>query len=847
MSTIQSVYLTRIYALTGEFGTIFDGYVAGTPPSAFEWVLDPAAGAKKTAPAAGTAWKNAAKYHAEISYRAYCRGYFFDDVALAIELAKIDRLKDAESPRRPLLTAAQISSITERMVQYTRTDSAAVQADIDAFLTKSVELITLLDGGFVLANKDAYTALYAGAELTAKVNSAFNNAAESVWLWANVIKTQTDGTLNFVPTGDFYQSNNPTAVKNAVKAQLASLFVADSVTGIKAIDRNALVDYLAAGFLGLTVTPIAIAPAGTDAYDTARRGADLIMASLTAEALQLPQKLKTTTVTASGVNAKKAELEALANKVDLHYSRIKESSYGTLEKIVSDFLGDADIKSNLPQIITRNVASRFYVTTWVTVWGEESAPSPPSDLVEVDQNDVCLVNRGTNIPADRDVIGWRLYRSNSSNSGADFQLVPDLASISSSSTTTSAATPIGQAEEVVRKVYAEINRTGLTGITDGEVDWWVTESIALARTPAQIRAAMIAAVLDETPSVVARVPAAVRATAQALTATGSLFEVDGSYNCNKLASIGYIDAVASSQLGEVIPTVEWLEPPAKLAGMTAMANGIMAGHYDNTVCFCEAYAPYAWPVRYQIPLDFPIVGKAAFGQTLVVGTTKSIYLISGSDPESMSAQVIPGEQACVSARSMVSVDTGVVFASADGLCLANLNGVRVVTASLFTRADWQGLNPSSIIGAWSDGVYYFLYAGGCFALDIEAGKLIRSTITGTAFYRDGLTDTLYTVSGTSIKALMFGASFRTGVYKTGKIKFAAQSPLAWLQVDSDFVDPVTVKWYGDGALVHTATVTSVTPVRLPVGRYLEHEVEISTQSRVTSVTLAGHTKELQNA
>jgi two-component system chemotaxis sensor kinase CheA len=51
----------------------------------------------------------------------------------------------------------------------------------------------------------------------------------------------------------------------------------------------------------------------------------------------------------------------------------------------------------------------------------------------------------------------------------------------------------------------------------------------------------------------------------------------------------------------------------------------------------------------------------------------------------------------------------------------------------------------------------------------------------------------------------------------------------------------------DAELRYTASLTSITPVRLPPGRWLEHEVELETQARVTKVMLAGSTAELKQA
>ena len=199
---------------------------------------------------------------------------------------------------------------------------------------------------------------------------------------------------------------------------------------------------------------------------------------------------------------------------------------------------------------------------------------------------------------------------------------------------------------------------------------------------------------------------------------------------------------------------------------------------------------------------------------------------------------------------MVSVDNGALYASPDGICFADASGVQVVTQGLFTREDWQKLTPSSIIAAQHDGVYYFLYSGnggGAYGLDFTAKKLVSLDINGSALYVDKFTDKLYVSSGTTLKALFSGAGRRTAVYKTGVFTLPKQTPCAWLQVFSDFSSTVTVKWYGDGVLRHTHTPTSIEPLRLPAGRYLEHEIEITSAARITSVAMAGTTLELQAA
>lgn len=415
--------------------------------------------------------------------------------------------------------------------------------------------------------------------------------------------------------------------------------------------------------------------------------------------------------------------------------------------------GSGMIEVDPPRIID----TRFYVATYVTDWGEESAPSRVSDMIEVDQYGSVSITIA-NAPPNRHITHWRLYRSNTGSVSSEFQFV----------------------EEAL------------------------------------------------------------------------------------ISTRDFTDEVPGEALGEVCPTFTWLEPPFRrdqdspaedkpakgpdpyLKGAVGMPNGIVAGFIDNFVAFCVPYHTYAWPVEFQITIEHPIVGLGVFGQTLFVGTKGYPYLVSGSDSASMSALKLQVDQACVSRRSICSVGMGVVYASPDGLCLASPNGVEVITSELWAREDWQKLDPRSIYAAVHEGVYYFWTSEGCYALDFVAKKLGRVQLAATALHHDVITDHLYAVVGNRVKKL-FAEGRREAVWHSGIAQLTDQKPLAWVQVDGDqsISAPVIVEWYGDDVLRHTATFTDIEPKRLPAGRWLEHEIKVTTRARVTKVVLASSTAELK--
>ena len=461
---------TRVYALTGENGDILDSYTSA-PKSAFAWVLDPATGATKSAPIANTLatpWKLTDKWHAEVNFRAYCKGYYIDtealetglNTALEIALTNIDRLDRAEKPAKKLFTAAQVNAIIKRLADYQSRNEPVAQSLIEPFLTRLAELRNLLDGGFAQSTKQTYTDFYALPATITKINTVFSNAGDACFQGALQVKEDPLRADFFAPSADFYANGSLATVKATVAAKLATLFTADAITGIKSLDAPALISWLNVQVAALTTEVFTSINSTTDF-------AAMLAAPLTPIALGAPIGLNIATVTAVAVAAKKAEVEALGVKVDNHYATFASNTSTVLEQMITDLLEQMDLKAILPEIVSRVVDNRFFVTTWITAWGEESSPSAPSDALEMDQNDVGVLTRPTP-PANAaalGIVGWRAYRSNVGTAGTDFQLVPDLYLVTNSA-------PQGSYEDVIRATYTEAYPTGWYRPTADDIAIW---------------------------------------------------------------------------------------------------------------------------------------------------------------------------------------------------------------------------------------------------------------------------------------------------------------------------------------------------------------------------------------
>jgi Domain of unknown function (DUF4214) len=313
------------------------------------------------------------------------------------------------------------------------------------------------------------------------------------------------------------------------------------------------------------------------------------------------------------------------------------------------------------------------------------------------------------------------------------------------------------------------------------------------------------------------------------------------------------DDILPENLGEILLSLTWTVPPETLTGLVAMPNGFLAGFTGQDICFSEAYYLHAWPDEYKQSVDYPIVGLSSFGQNLVVLTTGAPYMLTGSDPSSMTLQKLEFEQSCVSAKSICRLGAGVVYASPDGLAYIGPDGMNVLTDNFFTRTEWQTLNPSSILGLQHDGRYYAFYDNGV----TRGGFILDPKSNGSPFiftdqYYDGLyndlrNDALYGVRQGTISKLEGSTSLLDYTWRSKQFLLPKPINFKCSQVLAvDYTD-LTVKYFVDGVLVFTIQPTSQAPFQLPAGykgRVLE--VELSGTSTVVAVHVAESMEELRN-
>ena len=323
-----------------------------------------------------------------------------------------------------------------------------------------------------------------------------------------------------------------------------------------------------------------------------------------------------------------------------------------------------------------------------------------------------------------------------------------------------------------------------------------------------------------------------------------------------VATTSYTDGTEQVNLGEIIPSITWEPPPSDMTGLAVMANGIFAGFAGKDVCFSEAYLPHAWNSLNRLTVDSDIVGLGAFSQSIAVLTESFPYIISGVDPSAMTMVKTSLQQACISKRSIVEMGDGVIYASPDGLVMIGSGGVNVVTAKIMSQDDWQEYNPSSIHAYMHEGRYHAFYTKTdgtkgslVFSLNGSDAIMVESTQTTTAGHVVPTADSLMIVSGSNIVKMEKDSSVLRPYTWTSKV-FENPAPInfGFAQVLADsYSASLVLKVYADGSLIHTQTVTSEKPFRLPSG-FIARDwyVSITGTATVNMIAVAQSASELKS-
>lgn len=372
--------------------------------------------------------------------------------------------------------------------------------------------------------------------------------------------------------------------------------------------------------------------------------------------------------------------------------------------------------------------TRSYVYTFVTSWGEESAPSPA--YLVTGKEDATAWN----------ITGMAVPPVNSGTISAAIKDTPQT----------------GQVQVTMNTVYGlraneEITFAGILGMTDlnGTHTLYSVDAgtglaiIELATSQTYTSGGTWSRVAPHNLTDMTK-----RIYRTLTTGEGTEFHYVATVSA---ATTSYSDSIAEADvaLAGQLPSELWLMPPADLKGIIILPNGIAAGFTGNEIHFSEPFKPYAWPSAYRQAYDQDIVAIGVTGTTLVGMTEGNPFTITGVDPLTMGGgmEKLAVAWPCMSKRSVASFAFGVGYAAPQGLVI--IGGTSdVVTKDLFTQKEWSDLNPDSFFAATADNRYYASYAADgstlMFVIDkTEAASFTKINYGVTSIWTDPATGKLY--------------------------------------------------------------------------------------------------------
>lgn len=470
--------------------------------------------------------------------------------------------------------------------------------------------------------------------------------------------------------------------------------------------------------------------------------------------------------------------------------------------------------------------TRFYVVTFVNSYGAEGPPSPPSNEIEWRFGQtVDLTSLPAVPPGNYNITHRRIYRINTGVSSSAYQFVSEVA-VSSSPQNISGITTTNP---------VAVTCTGAHGFASGQE---VTFASIVGTTELNGNSYFINVTGTDTFELAG------------VDGTGFTTYVSGG-TVRQLAGTSYSDAVPSASLGEVLATTTYDPPNSATVGLVTHPSGFLAGFFGKTLCFSELGAPHAWPIDYRLTTAYDIVGLGVFGNNIAVMTKGLPYVATGSDPAAMTMVELEIDQACIAKRSIVDFGSAVVYASPDGLIQVSGNGVQNITSAIFTRSQWQALNPSSIVGFNWEGDYLGFYDDGSgttrgfvvnpFAPDFGV-RYVSAYATGG--YKDLEEDVIYLIVEGDITGWDQGTTDYTYTWKSRPEFTPRPVNMSAARVLAD-TWPVQVSVYADGVLRDRRQVHGETAYRLPGGyRASKYEVVIRSTSQVVEFAMATTMQEL---
>ncbi len=338
--------------------------------------------------------------------------------------------------------------------------------------------------------------------------------------------------------------------------------------------------------------------------------------------------------------------------------------------------------------------------------------------------------------------------------------------------------------------------------------------------------------------------------AEGLLATSTKI-IDGDLDPDYIGGYYYfVDTFADINVSRIeLTTFENIAPPDNL-DMLIEIKGTFFGSWGKRVYFSHTGAPEFWGELDYVSLDKDCTGLGKFGDSIIAFTKTSAYIINGNNRDNISMQRLPFNQGCISKHSIANIDSYLVWASMNGICIFDGSAIQVITKKTLSWDEFGRLGNTTYgdysSERWSSGTgfdmkyavgyqdkYYGVFNNGIMVIDIannlKVSTIYLENVTSVAYnYEDNF---LYAIvdnlDGTfDIYAQLDGSSLMTATWKTGRITDGSVNVRKHYRLIDIDGQPESIKIYVDGVFKYESKKKSrfFLPSGL-VGRDIQFEIE----------------------
>lgn len=111
-------------------------------------------------------------------------------------------------------------------------------------------------------------------------------------------------------------------------------------------------------------------------------------------------------------------------------------------------------------------------------------------------------------------------------------------------------------------------------------------------------------------------------------------------------------------------------------------------------------------------------------------------------------------------------------------------------------------------------------------------------MSAEAAFVDRATGRMYLLRGVGVRPFGVDGDNETHVWRSRQFVFPNVEGFGWMKVSGPMTSPVTVRLFADGVQIHSASVATKNPLRVPAIKGMRWEIEIESEGRVTEVALA---------